>query len=121
MSLQPHRVSFSTPPFRRDSSTSELSEFGTELNSLTTTSSLSDDEVTPSVRTPGSVGIVGMACRLPGARSPSQLWENIVQQKDLQTKMPADRFNIDAFYHPEGSNKGTVSINQFAQTDIDTL
>lgn len=52
--------------------------------------------------------IVGLACRVPGATNPSQLWENIVAQKDLQRKMPADRFNVDAFYHPDGTNKGTV-------------
>ena len=121
MSLQPHRVSFSTPTFRRDSSTTELSDIGSEVNSLTTTSSLSDDECTASARAPGSVGIIGMACRLPGARNPSQLWENIVQKKDLQKKMPADRFNIDAFYHPEGSNKGTVSATQFTQILTDTF
>ena len=52
--------------------------------------------------------IVGMACRLPGAKSPEQLWKNIIQQKDLQRKIPDDRFNIDAYYHPDGTHKGTV-------------
>ena len=54
--------------------------------------------------------IVGMACRLPGAKSPDQLWKNIVEQKDVQRKMPKDRFNVDAFYHPDGANKGTVCL-----------
>ena len=64
------------------------------------------------ITAPSSVGIVGMACRLPGADNPSQLWENIILQKDLQRKMPSDRFNIDAFYHPNGANKGTVSLEK---------
>ena len=55
------------------------------------------------------VVIVGLACRLPGAENPSQLWNNIVAKKDLQKKMPADRFNVDAFYNDNGKNKGTVS------------
>ena len=53
--------------------------------------------------------IVGLACRVPGAQNSTKLWENIVEQKDLQKKIPADRFNVDAFYHPNGANKSTVS------------
>jgi len=53
--------------------------------------------------------IVGLACRVPGASNPSQLWQNIQEQKDIQKKMPADRFNVDTFYHPDGTHKGTVS------------
>lgn len=56
-----------------------------------------------------SAVIVGLACRVPGAQNPSQLWKNIEAQKDLRQKMPSNRFNVDAFYHPDGTNKGTVS------------
>lgn len=52
--------------------------------------------------------IVGLACRVPGAKNPTQLWDAIVEQKDLRRKMPDDRFNVDNFYHPNGTNKGTV-------------
>lgn len=52
--------------------------------------------------------IVGLACRVPGANNPSQLWDAIAEQKDLRRKMPDDRFNVDNFYHPDGTNKGTV-------------
>lgn len=54
--------------------------------------------------------IVGLACRVPGASSPSKLWNLLEEQRDVQKKMPAERFNVDAFYHPDGANKGTVSI-----------
>lgn len=52
--------------------------------------------------------VIGMVCRVPGASSPSKLWENIMTQRDVQKKMPSDRFNVDAYYHPDGTNKGTV-------------
>ena len=52
--------------------------------------------------------VVGMACRVPGATNTSQLWEMLAEQRDLQKKMPQDRFNVDAYYHPQGTNKGTV-------------
>lgn len=52
--------------------------------------------------------IVGMACRVPGAVNTSQLWAILAEKQDLQKKMPEDRFNVDAYYHPQGTNKGTV-------------
>ncbi len=52
--------------------------------------------------------IIGMACRVPGATTPGQLWDNIVAGTDLRRPMPKDRFNIDAFYHPSNTHKGTV-------------
>jgi hypothetical protein len=58
--------------------------------------------------------ITGLAFRLPGAKTLSQLWDNVVSQKDLQQKIPSDRFNVDAFYNPQGVNKGTVSDTYFA-------
>ncbi|KAL3426470.1 beta-ketoacyl synthase domain-containing protein [Phlyctema vagabunda] len=53
--------------------------------------------------------VVGMACRVPGATNTRDLWKNLAEKKDLRGKMPTDRFNVDAFYHPEGSNKGTTN------------
>lgn len=52
--------------------------------------------------------VVGMACRVPGANSPEKMWDNLVAKRDLLRKLPKERFNIDAFYHPNGANKGTV-------------
>lgn len=54
--------------------------------------------------------VIGMACRVPGATSPSRLWDNLINKNDVQRKMPADRFNVDAFYHPNGETKGSVSL-----------
>jgi hypothetical protein len=44
--------------------------------------------------------------------------ENLATKKDLQRKMPPECFNIDAFYHPLGSNKGTAS---FVLRDLDIV
>lgn len=54
--------------------------------------------------------IVGAACRVPGATNTHALWDMLEKRKDFQRKMPADRYNADAFYHPAGTNKGTASI-----------
>ncbi len=79
-----------------------------DAHSVTTAPSIHEDDIG---RADDPTAIVGLACRLPGAQSSSKLWENIVEQKDLQSKIPADRFNVDEFYHPNGANKGTVSLS----------
>lgn len=101
--LAPQPTLFSTQPYESRASTEVISE----ANSTDATSVSSQEELAPHV--PENTVIVGMACRLPGAKSPKQLWNNIVAQRDVQRKIPKDRFNVDAFYHPEGTNKGTVS------------
>jgi acyl transferase domain-containing protein len=46
------------------------------------------------------------ACKLPGdVNSPSQLWEMLVNSRSGQCDLPADRWNIDAFYHPKGGDR----------------
>ncbi|KAL3436350.1 hypothetical protein BDV09DRAFT_194014 [Aspergillus tetrazonus] len=77
-----------------------LSGSGSSSSSTSIPTSLPGDD--PAV-------IVGMACRVPGASSPSDLWDLIEQQRDVQRKMPETRFNVDSFYHPDGKNKGTTN------------
>ncbi|KAL1613384.1 Type I Iterative PKS, partial [Diplodia seriata] len=67
------------------------------------------------------VCIVGMSCRLPGGvRSPSDLWNLLIQKRTGQCKVPKERFNIDAFYHPEGDRAGTMDSDggYFLQEDV---
>ncbi|KAF1843632.1 polyketide synthase [Cucurbitaria berberidis CBS 394.84] len=54
------------------------------------------------------IAICGMACRLGGGiRSPEDLWEFLVNKGDGKVEVPADRYNIDAFYSPV-KKPGTV-------------
>jgi hypothetical protein len=80
-----------------------------EISLRSSVTSVSDDSAsTPDVLDPSV--IVGFAFRFPGASNVSQLWDAVTQKKDLRKKIPKDRFNIDAYHHPQGANKGTVSI-----------
>lgn len=57
--------------------------------------------------------IVGSGCRFPGsASSPSKLWKLLSNPPDIASKVPADRFNIDAFYHPDGTHHGTTNVKE---------
>ena len=56
------------------------------------------------------IAIIGTGCRFPGgANTPSKLWELLKEPRDLLTKVPKDRFNVDAFYHPDGTHHGRTS------------
>ena len=56
------------------------------------------------------IAIVGMGCRFPGgASSGDKFWDLITRKVSARRATPPDRFNIDAFYHPDGERNGTVS------------
>lgn len=53
--------------------------------------------------------IIGSGCRFPGgADTPSKLWALLQNPRDLSSKPPADRFNIEPFYNPVGTHSGTT-------------
>ncbi|KAI9163910.1 putative polyketide synthase [Paramyrothecium foliicola] len=66
------------------------------------------------------IAIVGSGCRFPGgANSPSKLWELLKAPKDLVKKIPQDRFNVDAFYHSDGSHHGRTNAQHAYFLDQD--
>ena len=56
------------------------------------------------------IAIVGMGCRFPqDATSPEKLWGVILRKESARTDIPIDRFNVDAFYHPDSDRNGMGS------------
>ncbi|KAK3315921.1 type I polyketide synthase [Apodospora peruviana] len=63
----------------------------------------------PSPQVP--IAIVGMACRFPGgATSPSKLWNLCMAGKDGWSPIPAERFNAEAWYHPDAQRTGRSHV-----------
>ena len=57
------------------------------------------------------IAIVGMSCRFPSeAKSVDGLWEMMTKAKKGNSKIPADRFNADTWYHPSHDRRGAVSV-----------
>jgi len=44
-----------------------------------------------------AIAIVGMACRYPDARSPDELWENVLAQRRAFRRIPAERLNLNDY------------------------
>ena len=41
-----------------------------------------------------AVAVVGMACRYPDARSPAELWENVLAQRRAFRPLPPERLRL---------------------------
>ena len=54
------------------------------------------------------IAIVGLGCRLPGAKQPSEYWKLLSQGLDAITEVPQNRWSIDRYYHPEPQQPGKM-------------
>ncbi|OTB12022.1 hypothetical protein K445DRAFT_306449 [Daldinia sp. EC12] len=56
------------------------------------------------------IAVVGVSCRFAGgATSPAKLWDVLCNAPDLSGEVPPERFNAEAFYHPDGEYHGTTN------------
>jgi enediyne polyketide synthase len=53
-----------------------------------------------------AIAIVGMACRYPGARSPRELWENVLAQRRSFRRVPQIRLNLADYSAEPGAEDG---------------
>ncbi|KAI4115532.1 MAG: hypothetical protein LQ338_007846 [Usnochroma carphineum] len=58
------------------------------------------------------IAIVGIGCRLPGeVKSAADLWNLLLEERSGQGDVLPERWNIDAFHHPNGGEKiGSMSM-----------
>lgn len=48
-----------------------------------------------------AIAIVGMACQYPDARSPIELWENVLAQRRAFRRLPSERLNLPDYLSPD--------------------
>ena len=67
------------------------------------------------------IAVIGIAGRFPGdASNPQKLWDLLAKGKSALSEVPANRFNIDAFYHPNHARQGSMNTRKahFLASDI---
>lgn len=67
------------------------------------------------------IAIIGMACRFPGdGENVESLFEMLKKGDNAWSEFPADRVNIDGFYHPSGNRQGSIGFRgaHFLKDDI---
>lgn len=62
---------------------------------------------------PVDLAVIGLAFEFPNsANSVASFWQMIKDGRCASVEFPADRLNVDAFYHPDGNRPSTVSSSQ---------
>jgi hypothetical protein len=55
------------------------------------------------------IAVIGMSLRFPqDAISPESFWNKLMESKSAQTKVPNERYNVDAFYRSGNLKTGMV-------------
>lgn len=66
------------------------------------------------------IAIIGMGCRFPGqCDNPSKLWDLLRTPIDLLKEIPPERFNVDAYYHPQNFHHGSSNVRHTYVLDED--
>ena len=70
---------------------------------------------------PSKIAIIGMACRLPGEVSTvEEFWDLCARGRSAWSPIPKERFNADAFYHPNQDRPGSFNPTgaHFVKEDV---
>lgn len=54
-----------------------------------------------------------------GSSSPSALWELLENPRDLCREIPADRFDVEGYYHQDAAHHGTTNVRRAYLLDED--
>ena len=59
------------------------------------------------------IAIIGLGCRIPGqANDPASFWTLLRDGVDATGLVPADRWDVDAFYNPDAEHSGTIATRR---------
>lgn len=65
------------------------------------------------------IAIIGMGCRYPGAQRPEQLWKLLLLARDMVSKVPAQRFDVDALHSTESTPGKLLNSHAGIIDDVD--
>src|SRR6516162_10046017 len=54
------------------------------------------------------IAVVGMACRFPGGANPDDFWGFLARGGDAVCEIPAERWDVDAYYDADPDAKGKM-------------
>src|SRR5437879_4720636 len=63
---------------------------------------------------PSSIAIVGLACVYPDARTPAELWENVLAQRRAFRRLPPERLRLEDYYSADAAAPDRTYATQAA-------
>ena len=60
------------------------------------------------------IAIVGMACQYPDARSPQELWENVLSQRRAFRSIPSQRLRLEDYFSNDRAARDSIYSSQAA-------
>lgn len=55
------------------------------------------------------IAVIGFDLKFPGdANTPEKFYDFLLSGRSALSEVPKDRYNLDAFYHPDPQRSGTV-------------
>ncbi len=62
------------------------------------------------------IAVVGMGFRGPGdATNIESFWKMISEAREAWSPIPKEKWNNDAFYHPDANRNGTVGLSTYGR------
>ena len=69
-----------------------------------------------------AIAVIGMDLRFPGdASTPEGFYKMLQTGRSALSDIPSDRYNLDAFYHPDQDRAGAVSRHRPLAKHADAL
>lgn len=69
-----------------------------------------------------AIAVIGLDLRFPGdASTPESFYEMLQTGRSALSDIPGDRYNLDAFYHPDQDRAGAVSRHNPPATHADAF
>ena len=62
----------------------------------------------------GAIAIIGMACQFPDARSPIELWENVLAQRRAFRRIPSERLSLEDYWSDDRNTVDSTYATQAA-------
>ncbi|KAI1363172.1 polyketide synthase for naphthopyrone YWA1 [Xylaria arbuscula] len=89
----------------------EIKSLLVDTEHITSTTNAPRSQISSSGRPEQSrIAIIGYSGRFPEAADPEGLWKILQEGRDVHREIPADRFDVDAHYDPQGKKKNTSTI-----------
>ncbi|MBF0443145.1 MAG: hypothetical protein HQK54_14650, partial [Oligoflexales bacterium] len=65
------------------------------------------------------IAVIGMACRIPGAKSVTELWENVLSKRQAFRRIPDAKMPLSEYLDPKGMHPDkTYAVKAACITDF---